>query len=220
MARAKNNHTQQHYNHKGHANAKSSDDNMRRQTGRRQRTHQRSFPGTGSSYAAEITEAIPNLHTGLHAPNQGMAAGQAGPNKSKKPFTNSYCPYHRFYGHSTEDCRDIQALVKQRTQKKDRASSGGNRDRNSSPFWSNELRRGRHQEARNSRSRREAESRKCGWSNDRENTQRTEVPKRDQPPPLAQQALIREIDTIIGGPHPGGSSNNSQKRYIRKASQM
>ncbi|KAL2549742.1 hypothetical protein Fot_11272 [Forsythia ovata] len=79
MAKARDNHTQQRYNHEGHANAKSSDDNARRQTGRRQRTQQCPFPGTGSNYAAEITEAIPNLHTGLHAPNQGIAAGQVGP---------------------------------------------------------------------------------------------------------------------------------------------
>ncbi|KAL2478595.1 hypothetical protein Fot_47609 [Forsythia ovata] len=63
-----------------------------------------------------------------------MAAGQAGPSKYKNTFTNSYCAYHRFYEHSTEDWCDIQTLAEQRTQKKDRASSRGSRDRNSYHF--------------------------------------------------------------------------------------
>ncbi|KAL2551686.1 hypothetical protein Fot_05305 [Forsythia ovata] len=151
MAKARDNHTQQHYNHGGHANAKSSDDNIHRQAGCRQGTHQHPFLGTRFSYVMEITEAIPNLHIGLHAPNQEIAAGQ---------------------------------------------------------------------EARNSRPRKEIESREHGRSNDRENIQREWAPKRDQLPAPTQQALIREIDTIIGGPHPGGSSNNSQKRYIREAKEL
>ncbi|KAL2471287.1 Uncharacterized protein Adt_39423 [Abeliophyllum distichum] len=59
--------------------------------------------------------------------------------------------------------------------------------------------------------------RERGRSHERENNHKEEIPKGDQPPPTAQKTLIREIDTIIGGPHPGGSSNNSQKKYIREA---
>ncbi|KAL2508942.1 hypothetical protein Fot_32589 [Forsythia ovata] len=123
MAKARDNHTQQRYNHGGYANTKSSDDNTSRQTKHRQGTHQRPFVGTGSSYASEITEAIPNLYIGMHASNQGMAARQTYPIKSKNLFTGSYCAYYRFYRHSTEDCHDIQDLAEQRTKKKDRASS-------------------------------------------------------------------------------------------------
>ncbi|KAL2492089.1 Uncharacterized protein Adt_27717 [Abeliophyllum distichum] len=42
--------------------------------------------------------------------------------------------------------------------------------------------------------------------------------RQDKDQPLQPvQPPIREINTIFGGPHPGGSSNNSQKRYIREA---
>ncbi|KAL2488993.1 hypothetical protein Fot_42285 [Forsythia ovata] len=72
MAKARDNHTQQRYNHESHANTKPSDDITCRQIGCRQGTHQCSFQGTGSSYASEITKTIPNLHTGMSVPNQRM----------------------------------------------------------------------------------------------------------------------------------------------------
>ncbi|KAL2557671.1 Uncharacterized protein Fot_02410 [Forsythia ovata] len=156
--------------------------------------------GTGFSYAVEITETIPNLYTSLHAPNQEIAAGQTGPSKSKKLFTGLYCVYHQFYEHSIEECRYIQALAEQRTQKKDHASFGRSRSRNNSSFRSSELRRRRYHEARYCRPGRDAQSRERGLSNDRKNIQRAEVPKRDKPPEPAQQAIHREIDTIIEDP--------------------
>ncbi|KAL2557645.1 hypothetical protein Fot_02384 [Forsythia ovata] len=134
MAKVRENHTQQWYNHGGHANAKSSNDNTHRQTRRHQETRQRPFPETGSSYAAEITQTIPNLYTSLHAPNQGIAVGQTGPSKSKNPSIGTYCAHHQFYGHSTEDFCGIHALAEQITQKKDHASFGGSRSRNNSLF--------------------------------------------------------------------------------------
>ncbi|KAL2529192.1 hypothetical protein Fot_21793 [Forsythia ovata] len=106
MARARD-HTQQHYNHGGHMNTKSSDGWTRHHIGHRQGTHQRLFLGTRFSYSVEITEVIPNLHTGINAHNQGMPAGETGSSKSKNPFTGPYCAYNQFYGHMTEDCHDI-----------------------------------------------------------------------------------------------------------------
>ncbi|KAL2529695.1 hypothetical protein Fot_22296 [Forsythia ovata] len=88
MAKAKDNHTQHRYNHGGHANGKSSYDNAHRQTERRQRTYQRLFPATRSSYTSEITEAIPNFHIGLYTPNQGMATGQTGPASLKSHLSS------------------------------------------------------------------------------------------------------------------------------------
>ncbi|KAL2509374.1 hypothetical protein Fot_33021 [Forsythia ovata] len=115
IARARDNHTQQRYNHGGHMNTKPSDGGIHQQTGNRQGTYHRPFPGTGSSYAAEITETIPNLHAGINVPNQGMSTGEACSSKSKKLFTGPYCAYNRFYRHRTEDCRDIQTLAEQKT---------------------------------------------------------------------------------------------------------
>ncbi|KAL2542979.1 Uncharacterized protein Adt_03957 [Abeliophyllum distichum] len=63
----------------------------------------------------------------------------------------------------------------------------------------------------------EVELRERGRSHKRENTQRVETTRRDQPLPSSQQGLIREIDTIIGGPHPSKNSNNSEKKYIEEA---
>ncbi|KAL2502397.1 hypothetical protein Fot_36245 [Forsythia ovata] len=142
MARAKDNHTQLRYGNGIHANAKSSYDNTRRQIGCQQGTHQRPFPGTGFSYAAEISELIHKLHTGLHTHNQEMTAEQAGPSKPKKPFTGPYYAYHQFNRHNTEDCRDIHALAEQMTQKKDQTSPERSRGRNYTSFRSNELHRG------------------------------------------------------------------------------
>ncbi|KAL2551847.1 hypothetical protein Fot_05466 [Forsythia ovata] len=155
MVRARDNHTQQCYNFGGHVNTKPSNGGMHHQTGHHQETHHRPFPEIESSYAAEITEAIPNLHVGVNASNQGMPAGEAGSNKTKNPFTGPYYTYYRFYRHETKDCCDIQTLAKQRTQKKDRPLSGRNRGMNNSPYRSNELRRRRPQEARDNRQRRE-----------------------------------------------------------------
>ncbi|KAL2529128.1 hypothetical protein Fot_21729 [Forsythia ovata] len=73
MSRARDNHTQQRYNHGGHVNTKPYDGGMRHQTGHRQGTHQRPFLETGSSYAAEITEAILNLHAGMNSSNSRNA---------------------------------------------------------------------------------------------------------------------------------------------------
>ncbi|KAL2514781.1 hypothetical protein Fot_28752 [Forsythia ovata] len=142
MARDEDNHSQQRCNHGCHTNAKPSDDRVCHQTGNRQEAHQCLSSGTGSSYAAEIMEAIPNLHIGVNAPNQGMSTGQAGSNKSKKPFTGPYCAYHIFYAHRTEDYHDIHVLAEQRTQKKDHPSFRRNRGRNNLLYWSNEQRHG------------------------------------------------------------------------------
>ncbi|KAL2456118.1 hypothetical protein Fot_57071 [Forsythia ovata] len=114
-------------------------------------------------------EAIPNLFAGMNTPNQGIPAREAGFSKLKKPFTSPYCTYHRFYGHRTKDCRDIQALAKQRTQRKDHPSFGRNGGKNKSPYRSNELRCGRRQEARDKRHRREIRQRERGRSQEREN---------------------------------------------------
>ncbi|KAL2500922.1 hypothetical protein Fot_34770 [Forsythia ovata] len=115
MARAKDNHAQQRYNHGGQVNVKPSDGGVGHQTGHHQGGYQFPFSGTGSNYAVEITEAIPNLHVRVNNQNQRVHAGEIFSSKSKKPFTDPYCAYHRFYGHKTEDCRDIQALAEQRT---------------------------------------------------------------------------------------------------------
>ncbi|KAL2494222.1 hypothetical protein Fot_37979 [Forsythia ovata] len=74
MVGARDNHAQHCYNHVGQMNAKPSDAGACHQTGHRQREYQHPFFGTRSSYAAEIAEAIPNLHTGMNAPNQGVPA--------------------------------------------------------------------------------------------------------------------------------------------------
>ncbi|KAL2508916.1 hypothetical protein Fot_32563 [Forsythia ovata] len=115
MAIARDNHVQQRYNHESHANAKPSSGGVSQQTGHHQWTHQRPFLGTRSSYAVEIIEHILNLYAGANTFNLGVPAGKVGSSKAKKPFTSPYCAYHRFYGHMTEDCRDIQALVEQKT---------------------------------------------------------------------------------------------------------
>ncbi|KAL2554101.1 hypothetical protein Fot_07720 [Forsythia ovata] len=130
MARARDNHTQQRYNHGGLVNPKPPDGRTRHQIRHRQGTHQRPFPGTRSNYAAEIIEPIPNSHTGMNASNQEMLVGKVGPRKSKKQFTSLYCAYHRFYRYRTEDCRDKQTLAEQETQKKDHPSFRGNKWRN------------------------------------------------------------------------------------------
>ncbi|KAL2545781.1 hypothetical protein Fot_15014 [Forsythia ovata] len=113
-------------------------------TGHYQGGHQRPFPGTGSSYAVEITKAIPNLHARMNTPNQGIiSARETGSNKLKNPFTGPYCAYYRFYGHRTEDYRNIQVLAEQRTHK-DHPSFRRNRARNKSPYRFNEMHCGRH----------------------------------------------------------------------------
>ncbi|KAL2558590.1 hypothetical protein Fot_03329 [Forsythia ovata] len=110
------------YYQEGYANAKPSGGRVNRQTGHHQGTHQRHFPWTRSSYVAEITEAIPNLHVGIHTSNPRLPTREAGSSKAKKPFSGPYSAYHRFYGHRIEDCHDIRALAEQRTQKNDHPS--------------------------------------------------------------------------------------------------
>ncbi|KAL2454627.1 hypothetical protein Adt_32405 [Abeliophyllum distichum] len=86
MARARDSYAQQRYNHRGQVNAKPLDGGARHQAGHRQGGHPHPFTGIGSSYAVEITEAIPNLHAGVNTPNQGLSAREAGSSKSKKLF--------------------------------------------------------------------------------------------------------------------------------------
>ncbi|KAL2474584.1 Uncharacterized protein Adt_35320 [Abeliophyllum distichum] len=91
-------HTQQCYNHGEQANTKLLDGRACHQAEHRQECHSRLFPRTGSSYAAKITKAIPNLQLVLNVLNQGVSVGEAGSIKSKEPFTRPYCTYHEFYG--------------------------------------------------------------------------------------------------------------------------
>ncbi|KAL2488675.1 hypothetical protein Fot_41967 [Forsythia ovata] len=98
----------------------------------------------------------------MNTPNQGLLTRETGPSKSKNPFIDPYCAYHRFYRHRTEDCRDLQALAEQRTQKKVHPSFGENRGRNNSPYQSNEQHHGRRQDARDERQKREVVQRECG----------------------------------------------------------
>ncbi|KAL2552479.1 uncharacterized protein Fot_06098 [Forsythia ovata] len=69
MARARDNYAHQHFNHGRQMNAKPSDGRVQHQVGQCQGGHQRPFPRNGSSYATEITEAIPNLHAGVNTYN-------------------------------------------------------------------------------------------------------------------------------------------------------
>ncbi|KAL2514581.1 hypothetical protein Fot_28552 [Forsythia ovata] len=69
MARARDSHAQQRYNYGRQANTKPSDRTAHHQAEHRQRGYPHPFLGTGSNYATEITEAIPNLHAGLNAHN-------------------------------------------------------------------------------------------------------------------------------------------------------
>ncbi|KAL2520453.1 hypothetical protein Fot_24376 [Forsythia ovata] len=123
----------------------------------------------GSSYAAEIMEAIPNLHVGINAHNQVILAGEAGSNKTKKPFTEPYYAYHWFYRNRTEDCHDIQMLADQRMQKKHNSPAGGNRSMNYSLYQSNELHCGQRRGTRNERRGREIGQRERKRSQERKN---------------------------------------------------
>ncbi|KAL2552750.1 hypothetical protein Fot_06369 [Forsythia ovata] len=108
MARVRYSHAQQHCIQGRKVNIKPSGGVTRNQTGHRPRSSMYPFPGTRSSYDAEITEAIPNLHAGLNALVHGTPDGEVEIRKqSKNPFTGPYCTYHRFYGHKIEDFCNI-----------------------------------------------------------------------------------------------------------------
>ncbi|KAL2493884.1 hypothetical protein Fot_37641 [Forsythia ovata] len=89
MARARDNHTQQRYNHEGQANAKSSDDIMRHQIGRSQGTHHHPFPGIGSTTQLRSLKQSQTCTLACMSLNQGMAIGQAVPANIK-----SHSPTH------------------------------------------------------------------------------------------------------------------------------
>ncbi|KAL2486020.1 Uncharacterized protein Adt_30776 [Abeliophyllum distichum] len=86
-------------------------------------------------------------------------------------------------------------------------------DRNSYPFWLNELCRKRYQDARGKRQRTETAQRERGRSQERKNTLRVGRPERNQLV-LPVQPLIREIDTIIGGPTQVEAQIIHKKKYI------
>ncbi|KAL2505133.1 Uncharacterized protein Adt_20754 [Abeliophyllum distichum] len=116
MAQGRDSHAQPRCNQGGQANVKPSDGVVRNQTRYRQGSSMRPFSGKGSSYTAEIVEAIINLHAKLNTPTYGKLAGKAGIIKqSIKSFIRPYFTFHKFYGHKTEECHDIQMLADQRT---------------------------------------------------------------------------------------------------------
>ncbi|KAL2559968.1 hypothetical protein Fot_04707 [Forsythia ovata] len=66
------------------------------QPGHRQGGHQRSFSGTRSSYAAGITEAIPNLYDGLNAPHQGVPTREAVSSKNNSSYQSNEMRHRLF----------------------------------------------------------------------------------------------------------------------------
>ncbi|XP_022859618.1 uncharacterized protein LOC111380322 [Olea europaea var. sylvestris] len=132
--------------------------------------------------------------------------GEAGPsrradNNKKKKRSNGplegarFCTFHQLYRHNTSKCRDAN-------RHPDRS--------NPHPFSRIEYPPKSTSPNREERGRREQSPRR------RKSRDRGQSRQRDQAPFSGSQ-VIREIDTIIGGPHIGGNTRNAQRNYIREA---
>lgn len=167
-------------------------------------------PTSGQALATATLNAVPTLayenagpgasnparNTGR--PSTSRNRGRGGRPRDRPPEARPYCTIHRHYGHDTRDCAGLGRPA---------SNPRNNREHN---YESNNPRRS---PLRRGETRRHSPSHR---NDDRERPRNGQRPRRDLAPSNEQQP-IREIDTIIGGPHVGGESKNAQRNYTREA---
>ncbi|XP_022899196.1 uncharacterized protein LOC111412489 [Olea europaea var. sylvestris] len=157
-------------------------------------------PTSGQALASATLNAVPVLAY-ENAPGEVGPSGRNDSKKKKKKRSNRplegvrFCTFHQLYGHDTNKCRD--AL--RRPDRTDPHPSRKNEYSRRSVSPNSGDRRHREQSPRRRESRDQGEFR-----------------QRDQAPFSGGQ-IIREIETIIGGPHIGGNTRNAQRNYTMEA---
>lgn len=134
-------------------------------------------------------------------PQKGQGRGRGAEPRDRDEAPN-YCSYHQSHGHRTENCWDVARHSRNQNQTSGKHPSRNTPYKLNRPPGNNERRRTNHND--------HPQRREGNVEEPRESQRHGRGPQPSNEP-------VREIDTIIGGPHMGGDSRNSQKNYAREA---